>query len=251
MVVTTHKRPNLLRRALESLVQQSYANFEIVCCADEGSTATKDAARDVLRASDSFLVSPKLKGPSGTRNLGVFLSKGSYICFLDDDDTFEADYLLKLAPLLESKRAELIFTNYTEIKEIRNESDTTQLEKVNISQQDKSMERLMVANFIPNNSVIVSARLAKETKFDESLESHEDWDYLLALVNRTRLTYYNIDGPNVHIPEGIAHRNIASSSIAMDFLTIYRKWRAPTNAIRNARGQFLANWGLNVPAEGL
>ena len=91
IVLATHNRPNLLARALQSLCSQEFDDFEIILCADEGLKETKEVALKYLRPTDSFVCAPRIRGPAGTRNLGISMASGRHVCFLEGQENVKVD----------------------------------------------------------------------------------------------------------------------------------------------------------------
>ena len=86
--------------AIDSVLAQNYADFEIVIV-DDGST---DGSADVVRSIIDpriKLISTENKGVSAARNTGINYSTSDYIAFLDADDMWHPDYLLELRRLIE------------------------------------------------------------------------------------------------------------------------------------------------------
>ena len=245
IVLTTHNRPNLLARALQSLCSQEFDDFEIILCADEGLKETKEVALKYLRPADSFVCAPRIRGPAGTRNLGISMASGRHVCFLDDDDSFPATYLLEATNLL-SNSNEIHFCNYYQVLEGQ--------ENVKVDIGGFPIERLMVCNFIPNNALFVPTTIAQKHPFDVRLESHEDWDWLLMLNSYSYVfKHHSFFGPNVHIG-GISSRNNNaknSKSIGLDFLSIYRKWPAQSEDLKIARSEMLKVFEMDAPTRFL
>lgn len=251
IVVTTHKRPQTLTRALDSLLSQTFQDFEIVLVADEGSRETKETATRHLREDDIFLVLPHTKGPAETRNAGVHHAKGSYILYLDDDDSYRESFLADIADVAGFRNDAVNYVNYTQIREVRSAHDIQPISSTEMLLGDTEIGTLLVSNFIPNNAIILSAAMAKLNRFDANLNSHEDWDYLLSLVLKHEFNFLGISGPVVHINEGESRNNDAktSGSIALDFLSIYRKWPIPDDAVKARRKDMLRQLGLDLPQE--
>lgn len=251
IVLTTHKRPQTLTRALQSLLAQTFTDFEVVLVADEGSLQTKETAARYLREDDIFLVLPHTKGPADTRNAGVYHAKGSYILYLDDDDSFRASYLADIADTVGFRSDAVNYVNYTQQKEIRSAQGIHTLSSTEMHLGDTEISTLLVSNFIPNNAIILPAAMAKLNRVDANLNSHEDWDYLLSLVLKHDFNHLAISGPVVHINEGESRNNDAkaSGSIALDFLSIYRKWPIPDDTVKARRKDMLRQLGLDLPQE--
>lgn len=92
IILPTHNRAELLPLALNSLLGQSYANWEVVVV-DDGST---DDTLAVIKS----IPDPRIKYHyqenrqlNGARNTGISLAKGAFLGFLDDDDQFLPDHL--------------------------------------------------------------------------------------------------------------------------------------------------------------
>lgn len=96
IVIPTYKRDWELERALKSLLDQTYKNFEIIVIDDNIDTEYSNRVKNIIEefsvkldGIDIFLVKNKKKlGASGSRNEGIKISRGSYITFLDDDDIY-------------------------------------------------------------------------------------------------------------------------------------------------------------------
>ena len=86
VVITTYNRANLLPRAVESVLAQTYTDYEIIIVDD----CSSDDTQDVVAGFDDWRIHSFRhecnKGPSAARNTGIFNANGKYIAFLDDDD---------------------------------------------------------------------------------------------------------------------------------------------------------------------
>ena len=92
-VVTTYKRPiKIVGRALKSIVEQTYKNLEIIlvndCPEDEQLSNELKKLCNSFDRKITYLPMPKSAGANAARNYGAKHSQGSYIAFLDDDDTW-------------------------------------------------------------------------------------------------------------------------------------------------------------------
>lgn len=103
VVVCTHNRPLLLRRALSSLVEQTLARdrYEIVV-ADSGDGAGAEVAR---AAGADVVLHVSEPGVSGTRNAGWRSASASRLAFLDDDAEASRDWLETGLALLDGNTA--------------------------------------------------------------------------------------------------------------------------------------------------
>ncbi len=246
IIITTHERSNLLSRALQSLINQSFQNFEIILISDCFDIGTIEIAKTHLRKSDSFVMNPNLIGPAESRNLGIELSKGKWITFLDDDDAYSNDYLKEIDSSFFANKSDVYYCNYIKVKEDLDKSELIEGHQYNIKNID--IKSLQISNFIPNSCIILNSHLARLVKFDSTLESHEDWDWLIQLSNNSEFQHIDITGPIIY--ENISNsRNLEShktKDVAFDFLTIYRKWRSKDKETKSLRRNCLMNMGLTI-----
>lgn len=94
VIMLTYNRENMVGRAIESILNQTYQNFEFIIV-DNGSTDQSGEIADSYAEKDSRIKVIHLpKSNIGTgRNTGLDMSKGDYVTFIDDDDTAEPDML--------------------------------------------------------------------------------------------------------------------------------------------------------------
>ncbi|MFC1849695.1 GTP cyclohydrolase, FolE2/MptA family, partial [candidate division CSSED10-310 bacterium] len=97
IIITTRNRPQLVRAAIESVLQDEYPHKEIIVVDDCSETATAFIEHEYPDVQ--LVVTPKRSGVGYARNLGLNRSRGHYITFLDDDDI---SYPEKISLLMET-----------------------------------------------------------------------------------------------------------------------------------------------------
>lgn len=108
VLMLTYNREALVSRAIESILAQTYKNFEFVIV-DNGSTDQSGQIVDGYAARDSRIrVIHRERGNIGAgRNTALDAAKGEYLAFIDDDDWAEPDFLAFLVELLEANDADV------------------------------------------------------------------------------------------------------------------------------------------------
>lgn len=108
VIMLTYNRENLISRAVESILRQTYRDFELVIV-DNGSTDSSGRIADTYAAKDARIrVIHRERGRIGAgRNTGLDAARGGCITFLDDDDWVEPDFLECLLFLLEENHADI------------------------------------------------------------------------------------------------------------------------------------------------
>ena len=195
VIIPTRNRPEFLAAAVESVLQQSHHDLELLVVND-GSTALSgfsDQRVHVLENSEA--------GAVPARNLGVASARGEFIAFLDDDDAWSsADHVSRA---LESG-AEFFFADGM-MKFPNGESK--------IFAQDADAKSLEANNTILISAVVYTKSLHKRLgSFDEQLPYYWDWDWYLR-VARSGATMKHRAEPVVNIQVHAQNMSGASNAI--------------------------------------
>ena len=104
----------LLREAAESVLSQSFGDFELIL-ADDGSTEEDASIADQIAASDGRVrvLHLQKRGVSAARNAALESAKGRFVAFVDADDTVEKEYLSDLITHAEATDADYVVAPYT------------------------------------------------------------------------------------------------------------------------------------------
>ncbi len=116
VIVPVLDREKTIGRCIESVLNQSYDNFELIII-DDGSVDRTLELCEAYRAKDDRInIYPSTKlGVAFSRNDGLDAAKGKYIAFLDSDDYIEPDYLQKLYEAVTSDNYEMAMCLFTEV----------------------------------------------------------------------------------------------------------------------------------------
>ena len=92
VIIPTHNRAALLRKAVQSVADQTMGNWEVIIVDDGSTDNTKEVIKE-FQDSKIHYYHQENKERSAARNLGIEKATGLYVCFLDDDDYFLANHL--------------------------------------------------------------------------------------------------------------------------------------------------------------
>jgi glycosyltransferase involved in cell wall biosynthesis len=93
VVIPTHNRSNLLKRAIASVLNQTFECYEIVIVDDHSIDDTASVVRSFPDIRIRYMINNRTKGACGARNTGIYAAKGQWVAFLDDDDVWFPDKL--------------------------------------------------------------------------------------------------------------------------------------------------------------
>ena len=183
VVIPTYNRPDLLERAVQSVYAQTFKDFEIIVANDAGeSTESLLRKLDANRGCIITVNAAQKRGVSATRNLALNLAHGKYISYLDDDDYYYPEHLEILYNYLEKNSEKVVYSNsLCAIQEYKNNVWVTTKKEVQFN-SNFNPDQLLVDNYIPILNIMHAREcLEKSGMFDETLNTHEDWDLWIRL----------------------------------------------------------------------
>ena len=114
IIVPIYNVEKYLRQCLDSILNQTYQNFECLLINDGSPDNSADICREYVEKDSRFKYFEKENGGlSDARNYGIRQSKGSYITFVDSDDWLEENAVEILMKRAEETGADLIYFNFT------------------------------------------------------------------------------------------------------------------------------------------
>lgn len=183
VVIRTYNRADLIERAINSVLGQTFQDFEIIV-ADDGSTDNTQSIVEQMIGKDvriRFFTQPHSGRPGKTLNLGLAHSHGRYIAMLDSDDEWLPSKLEKQIRLLESApaRISLVVSHVIAIN-----PDGSRAER-RIGQTENFLEFILLKGYL-----FPSSMLAKKEAFDaigpidENCLIADDWDMFIRLAEQ-------------------------------------------------------------------
>ena len=195
VVIPTYNHARYLRYALDSVINQSYANLEVLVI-DDGST-DETAKLVKLYGSKVNYVYKENGGTPSALNVGLSLTAGEYICWLSADDHLFAEKVSKQVGLMESNpNLGFSYTSFVVI-------DGNGIKQYDVNSPYYSDKKEMVTKLLEgcfiNGSSVMMRRSALETigNFDTSLPQAHDYDlwfrflrhYSCGFLNELLLAY--------------------------------------------------------------
>lgn len=183
VVVPVYNVEKYLRECLDSLANQTFEDFEVICVNDGSDDSSPDILEEYASEDERFkIVSQENKGLSGARNTGMNYIKGRYLLFLDSDDWLELNALELLYNHANALNSEMVIFPYRyfnqETKQYE-ENDFTKLNMFDSSVDNKNFNYKNIPETvfrIPHESIkLYDVKTLKKlaVKFPEGL-NYED-----------------------------------------------------------------------------
>lgn len=188
VVIPTYNRKMVLERSIQSVLNQTFRDFELIIV-DDGST---DGTSHLLSTYDNKLkvVVQENRGVSAARNAGIRRSTGRLVAFLDSDDEWLHHKLALQTSLFDPSKP--YFICHTDELWL-NGGKVVHQKPYHRKQGGHFFERALERCLISPSSVVLSRALLDEVGwFDESLPAAEDYDLWLRVT-----PFHRVD----HIPQ--------------------------------------------------
>lgn len=202
VIIPTYNREHLISNSIQSVLAQTYKDFELIIVDDGSSDNTEEVVLSFKDERIRFIKQPVNRGVSAARNTGIKAARGSYIAFLDSDDEWLPQKLELQLELLDSRHDIAIVCSDAYVFDNRTGSTISRLWHDNPSYHwgnprkaiQHPLRELLQGFFITCQGTVVRRLVFTEVGyFDESLHTHEDWDMLVRIFQRFRA--YIMDVP--------------------------------------------------------
>nr|MCR4662547.1 glycosyltransferase [Endomicrobiaceae bacterium] len=181
VIIPTYNRAHLIKRSVESVLNQTYKNLELIIV-DDGSTDNTKEVIDSVNDKRIIYTYQTNQGVSAARNKGIDLAKGKYIAFQDSDDVWHTDKLEIQIQKLKENNADIIYTKRIVFGNLRKKI----LPKESIEGfLDKKELPLTVAP----STLLGKREIFLNNKFDLSLLGIEDFELALR-INKKHSIYF-------------------------------------------------------------
>ena len=177
--IPTHNRAHLIRRAVLSVIDQTYKNIEIIIVNDGSSDNTPDVLNSLKLEYNNISIfqHEKAKGACAARNLAIRNATGEFITGLDDDDEFLPH---RISDFVNS--INFLTLGYSFLFTSRTTSSCDGTTNTFHGPKTITYELIKNRNYIGNSIFIRRESLTGDLMFDESLPAWQDYDLWFRLI---------------------------------------------------------------------
>lgn len=214
VIISTYNRPAKLDKAIESVVKQSYRNWELFVVDDCSPGEETQAVGKKWQEADPrvhYIRAEKNHGYGNKpRNTGILAAKGEYICYLDDDCEFLTRHIERLVAEIQATKADVVYCDMWLV--------TPEGQRAEGIARDFDGQFLLHKNFIDTNEVLHTREIVFAVGgWDETLPRFMDWNLWV------RMTKWG--GKFHHVTEKLALYHISPDSTAVKHPV--KQWQDP------------------------
>lgn len=195
VVIPTYNQANGLARAIQSVLDQIYASFELIIVDDCSTDDTEAVIKSFQDERIIYVRHSENKGAAAARNTGISKAKGELLAFLDSDDEFVQDKLKIQIEILQSlsKDTGLVIADlYNLDKYSLGKNKELYDSKEMPSGHIQPSSAFPASIFSPPSTWLLRKSCVKEVGlFDEMIFGIEDADYFARIFEKSRIYYLN------------------------------------------------------------
>ena len=182
IVMPTYNRGNVIHKAINSVINQSYSNWELIIIDDGSTDNTKEVVRYYLEKDlrIKFVSNSLNKGANACRNQGATLANGKYLAFIDSDNQWYKDKLIKQLEIIEDSSLNIDFVYSKE--EVIDEKFVTIVPRRAYSMEELR-KVLPLKNVVDTSTVLMKKAIFFSVGgFDENMPRFQDWELFFRIV---------------------------------------------------------------------
>ena len=219
IIVTYYKKKKYILKCLKSIFNQSYKNFEVILVFDDDDKNEYDYIKNLKKKFKKIIIYKNKRnlGAGESRNIGIKISRGAYIAFLDSDDEWHKDKLKKQMKFMIKNSYSISHTSYNIVNETN---------KFIAKRKAKTLDHAMLLKScdIGLSSVIMKRKLFNKNIKFANIKTKEDYVLWLNLTKSGK----NIYGFNKTLLTWRKNENSLSSSTIrklIDGFTVYHRYQ--------------------------
>lgn len=216
VIIPTYQRRDKLKKTLESVLSQTYTNYEVLIMDDGSNDGTKEMVNSFNDSRIFYNWQKNTGGPAKPRNDGIKIAKGEWVAFLDDDDQWSEDKLSEINEQI-NDNIDFIYHDYTSIIS-KNFYKKKKLIESSSLKPPKFFDLLLNGNVIGISTVVVRKKiLLKIGGFNENINMAPCADY------NTWLKITRITENFLYLPKNLGYYNIDQYNMSNQDMTVSKR----------------------------
>lgn len=191
IIIPIYNGEKFLRNCIESILNQTYYNIEIILINDGSIDKTRQICEEYIKKDSRIIYKEQEnKGVSAARNLGLEFASGNFCLFVDVDDYMELNALEMLYDVVKKYNSDIVIFNYYTVDKYIIKNRKYDIYKKNINANE--FVEFMLSNeyykgFLWNK--LISRKIIAEYRFDENIHIMEDIIFLLEISKNINNVY--------------------------------------------------------------
>ena len=179
VIITYYKKKKFIEKTLSSILSQTYKNIELIMVYDDTDKKELNFIRNLLKKfkKKKLIINKKNLGVAKSRNKALKFCTGSYFAFIDSDDIWKKDKLMKQINYMLKFSKDFTYTSYDVINE------NSKIINIRRVQGNANYKDLLRSNYIGLSTVVFSKKIYSKMKFP-IIKTQEDFGLWLSILRK-------------------------------------------------------------------
>ncbi|WEG13300.1 glycosyltransferase family 2 protein [Pullulanibacillus sp. KACC 23026] len=197
IILPVYNRESSIQRAVDSILEQTYQDFELIIIDDASSDQTGELIKAYKTDKIYYIRLEKNVGAAAARNVGIKAARYEWLSFHDSDDTWHPEKLEKQVALIDPKdeHPPIIYCSFFREKSGKREYIP---EPSPFPKEGDILKSLLIRNFISTQTVLLRKDYLTDVGlFDEEMPRFQDWELWIRLAQKYSFRW--LDEPLVNV----------------------------------------------------
>lgn len=178
VILPSYNREATIKRAIESVLKQTFADIELIVVDDGSTDHTKDVVQSIEDSRIRYIYQDNA-GACVARNTGIKAAKGEFIAFQDSDDSWNEYKLEKQYNLLQKTQADIVFCQVR-----RYGYNTADIIYPLLEQEIVEEKFLIETSLASTQTLLCKAEVFETEMFDPEMPRFQDYDLVIRLAQK-------------------------------------------------------------------
>lgn len=191
IIIPTYNRADVITRSINSILEQTYQNFEVWVVDDASTDDTDDIVTQIEDSRVHYVKCEKRVGANGARNIGIQNSQGDYLAFQDSDDVWEKNKLAEQINFFrEHEDIDVLFCRYSK-QFINGMQEVIPDSRFSETDINRNIEDILAGGNVIGTPTMIARRKCFVLcgMFDENIPRFQDWELALRFVQKSKIAF--------------------------------------------------------------
>jgi len=190
VIIPTYNREKTIENAIQSVLNQTYTNLEVLVIDDGSTDGTADIVKGIKNERVKYIALKKNGGASNARNVGVEMASGEWIAFQDSDDYWHSDKLEKQMEYYHSKPKYSLIYCMSNVDLGNNRYMIVPTDPLPEITEGNMLSTLLCRNLIDTPTMLMKKESFLEVGgFDTTYHALEDWEFVIRFASKYQIGF--------------------------------------------------------------